>query len=106
MFFVCIIHSMITKDLYKIQSKDKDKITIKLADANHSLFKAHFPSEPILPAFIHFEIITDIFNLEIKIIKKAKFMQIIGPEQELTYKRKNNSFSVLCNNKEIANIQI
>ncbi len=53
-------------------TKNNTSAIITLSDENHPIFKAHFPSKPILPGFIHFEIVADIFELDITTIKKSK----------------------------------
>ncbi|MDA3909693.1 MAG: hypothetical protein PF437_11460 [Sulfurimonas sp.] len=92
--------------LYEVISKNEDEAVIKLTDKKHPIFKAHFPRHPILPGFIHFEIVADVFNLEIQSIKKAKFMSLVTPKQTLKYKKNANKFSVLCEDKEVASFSL
>jgi len=94
---------MIVDNLYSVEYQDDNKAIVKLSDANHPVFKAHFPQMPILPGFVNFEIVADVFNVKITTIKKAKFLKIAKPNQTLTYKRDNNKFKVFCDNEEIAN---
>ena len=94
---------MLTDKLYKIVSKDENRFSVKLADENHPLFKAHFPTMPILPGYIHFEIVADVFNMKITTIKKARFLKTVSPTQTLTYEKNSNKFKVYCQNEEIAN---
>jgi 3-hydroxyacyl-[acyl-carrier-protein] dehydratase len=81
--------------LYTIVSKNENEIVIKLTDDTHPIFKAHFPGNPILPGFVHFEIISDIFNIKVESIKKAKYSAIIKPQEELKYIRNNNKYKVI-----------
>ena len=97
---------MIKKNLYTLFSSSHNKITIKLADENHPIFKSHFPANPILPAFIHLEIIADIFQIEIKAVKKAKFTRLVKPNQIIIYNRKKSSFLITCDGKTVAHVQI
>lgn len=92
--------------LYEVISKSETEAVVKLSDKKHPVFKAHFPMHPILPGFVHFEIIADIFDLEIVNIKKTKFMHLITPNQVLQYKRNANKFSVICKNKEVASFTL
>ena len=92
--------------LYEVISKNENEAVIKLTDKKHPIFKAHFPMRPILPGFIHFEVIADDFNLEVVSIKKAKFMSLVIPKQTLTYKRNANKFSVICEDKEVASFSL
>ena len=92
--------------LYEVISKNEDEAVIKLSDKKHPIFKAHFPRQPILPGFVHFEIVADVFNLEIVSIKKAKFMSLVTPKQTLLYKKNANKFSVICDDKEVASFSL
>jgi len=93
---------MLTQGLYEVLESSTTQVSIKLSDASHPIFQAHFPNNPILPAFTHLEIISDVFNLEIKSVKKAKFTTIVLPSQTLTYIRDENKFKVFCEEKIVA----
>ncbi|WP_321778445.1 hypothetical protein [Sulfurimonas sp.] len=95
---------MFCDGLYEIVSKTADEAVVKLSDKKHPIFKAHFPIKPILPGFIHFEIIADVFDMEITNIKKTKFTKMVKPSQTLVYKRDNNKFKVFCDNEEVVSI--
>jgi 3-hydroxyacyl-[acyl-carrier-protein] dehydratase len=97
---------MLNKDLYTIDTKEENRAVITLCDESHPLFKAHFPTEPILPGFMNFDIVEKLFNLKITTIKKAKFLKIITPNQTLTYERNKNSFKVLCDDKVMASFSL
>ncbi|MFT5835702.1 MAG: 3-hydroxyacyl-[acyl-carrier-protein] dehydratase [Sulfurimonas sp.] len=97
---------MMHKQLYNIDFKDDNTAIITLCDENHPIFKAHFPSQPILPGFIHFEIISDIFELDITTIKKAKFTKVISPSQTIKYEKNNNKFKVFCQDAEVASFSL
>ena len=97
---------MIYNDLYTVTYSDNENATIVLSDNNHPVFQAHFPSNPILPGFIHFEIVSDIFDLDIQTIKKAKFTKIISPSQTLKYEKKANKFKIFCENEEVASFTL
>jgi len=97
---------MLLEKLYVVKYKDKDKAVIELADENHPLFRAHFPTMPILPGYVHFEVVSDIFGIKITTIKKAKFLKTITPKQTLTYKKNNNKFKVFLQDEEVANFTL
>lgn len=97
---------MLIETLYTIEYQDENKGIIKLSDAQHPIFQAHFPSQAILPGFIHFEVVSKLFNMEITTIKKAKFLKLALPEQILTYEKDKNKFKVLCNDEEIASFSL
>lgn len=92
--------------LYDLDSKDDTGAIIKLCSKEHPIFKGHFPLNPILPAFIHFEIISDIFSIDIKEIKKAKFSEVIVPDDIVHYKKDKNKFKIFVNNKQVAMISL
>ncbi len=94
---------MFTDNLYTIEYKDQNKVVIRLSDKNHPIFKAHFPDEPLLPGYLNFDIVGEIFEIEINSIKKAKFLKKIVPNQIITYERDENKFKVFCKKEELAN---
>ncbi len=98
-------NSMI-KELYRILSKSDTEAKIELSDKEHPIFQAHFPSRPILPGFVHFEIVADLFDLEIESIKRAKFVHFVTPNQVLQYQKEGNKFRVICEEKEVANFTL
>ena len=97
---------MIYKSLYKLTSKDENSAVIELCDKSHPVFKAHFPKKAVLPGFIHFEIVADVFNVDITTIKKAKFMSMVLPQEILRYEKKENKFKVFSNDKEVASFTL
>ena len=97
---------MIYKSLYKIKSKDEKSAIIELCDKNHPVFKAHFPSKPVLPGFIHFEIVSDVFNIDIVTIKKAKFMKMVLPKALLRYEKELNKFKVFSDGVVVASFSL
>jgi len=92
--------------LYEVVCKDENKVTIKLSDKKHPVFKAHFPRFPVLPGFVHFEIVADVFDMEVQSIKKAKFVSLVKPKEILTYERNNNKFKVFSDTKEVASFTL
>jgi 3-hydroxyacyl-[acyl-carrier-protein] dehydratase len=94
------------KDLYKIDFVDETKAIITLCDENHPLFKAHFPTKPILPGFLNFEIVEELFSLKVTAVKKAKFLKTVEPNQTLTYERNKNSFKVHCKDELVASFSL
>jgi 3-hydroxymyristoyl/3-hydroxydecanoyl-(acyl carrier protein) dehydratase len=97
---------MLMDYFYTVVSKEKDKAIIKLSDKEHPIFKAHFPNKPIMPGFVNFEIVEDVFNLKITTIKRAKFLQTALPNQTLTYIKDNMKFKVYRDEVEIANFSL
>jgi 3-hydroxyacyl-[acyl-carrier-protein] dehydratase len=97
---------MLIDEFYSVEFKDENRAVVKLSDENHQIFKAHFPSQPIMPGFMNFEIVEKIFGIKITNIKKAKFLKIVLPNQRLVYERNANKFKVFCNEEEVANFTI
>jgi 3-hydroxyacyl-[acyl-carrier-protein] dehydratase len=92
--------------LYTIVEKSSQKGTVLLSDASHPIFEAHFPSNPILPGFVHLEIIEELFDIQITGIKKAKYSALVLPSERLDYIKENKKVVVTCNNKEVASFNI
>jgi len=93
---------MLLDNLYNVTSKNGTQATVVLTNKEHPVFKAHFPEQPILPGFVHFDIISDAYDIEITTIKRAKYLNIAYPDQTLLYERDDNKFKVSCDGKDIA----
>ena len=93
---------MLLDGFYDVLSKSESEAQIKLTDASHPLFKAHFPQNPILPGFVHLDIIEDIFDFEISVIKRAKYSALVVPNEELTYIKEASKVKVLSGEKTVA----
>ena len=72
-------------NLFTIVSQNDSQIIVKLSDENHPIFKAHFPSYPILPGFLLIEIISKILNTPIKKIYSGKFISHTLPKDTIIY---------------------
>lgn len=92
--------------LYRVIKKSSDEVLIELSDASHPIFKAHFPGNPILPGFVHLEIISKVFEMEISGIKKAKFTGLVLPKQRLSYTKDGQKIKVTSSSKDIASFSI
>jgi len=88
--------------LYEVLNRGENEASVKLSDESHPVFKAHFPQNPILPGFVHLDIIEDVFEMEITAIKKAKYSALILPTQTLVYKRDKNRIKVFMQENEVA----
>jgi len=97
---------MLLDGLYRVLNANEREAGVLLSDENHPIFQAHFPLRPILPGFVHLEIISDIFNIEINGVKKAKFTNLVLPSQTLQYIKNGNKIAVTCNNKDVASFNI
>jgi len=97
---------MLIESLYTLEDKNDSFASVRLSGAEHPIFKAHFPSQAILPGFMHFEIVASVFDIEITSIKKAKFLKLAFPDQLLKYEKNNNKFKVFCNDEEIASFSL
>ncbi|MFA7082968.1 MAG: 3-hydroxyacyl-ACP dehydratase [Arcobacteraceae bacterium] len=85
--------------LYTIITDNPLEKTIHLTDASHEVFKAHFPNNPILAGFLQVDLIETLFKLEIKKIKRLKFLHIIKPNVTLTFKKNNQTFTIFNENE-------
>ena len=94
------------ENLYKILYNNGTEVSVMLSDKNHPIFKAHFPSQPLLPGFVHFEIVSALFGLEIIGIKKAKFTQMVLPNETLVYKKNKQNFTVFVDEKQVAKFSL
>ncbi|HIP29918.1 MAG TPA: hypothetical protein EYG83_03805 [Sulfurospirillum arcachonense] len=97
---------MLGKDLYTIDLVTENRAIITLCDETHPVFKAHFPTKPILPGFMNFDIVEELFNMKITTIKKAKFLKTVTPNQTLIYERNKNSFKVFCEDEVVASFSL
>jgi len=66
-------------DLYTIIKQDPETVTVQFSSKTHPVFKAHFPTKPILPGFIQIDIMAKILNDDIVYIKRSKFISHILP---------------------------
>ncbi|WP_406844879.1 3-hydroxyacyl-ACP dehydratase [Flavobacterium soyae] len=81
---------MVLKDFYKVLSEEKTgdaKYNIRiLVNANHEVFKGHFPGNPIMPGVCMIQIIKELVesitksSLIIQTLSNVKFMALINPE--------------------------
>ena len=97
----------ILENLFKVLEKKEENgntvFTILLADKDHALLKSHFPNNEILAGFLQIDIIASLLNHNIKMIKKAKFISIIYPNETIKYyvsSKDNISYKVIIKNIE------
>ena len=79
---------ILLNNLYTIVARDfsdnKIKFDIKL-DANHFIYQAHFPNEPITPGVCIIQIAKELLEdslakrLKIYLVKNVKFLSVISP---------------------------
>ena len=81
---------MILNDFYTITAHDEPRFCVKLCDASHPIFKAHFPTNPIVPGFILLDLSAEILGVEIVKIKKTKFLKNIAPLSVLWFEVQTN----------------
>lgn len=75
---------------YELQSVETDQVGVHCChvriNANHQIFGAHFPGNPIVPGVCIVQIAKELLNkiegknLTIKTIKNIKFLKIISPK--------------------------
>ena len=81
---------MALKDFYRVLSEEKtadDKYNFRiLVNADHEVFKGHFPGNPIMPGVCMIQIIKELTesimksSLMIQTLTNVKFMALINPE--------------------------
>ena len=82
--------------LYSIRSKDVSDPFVRYdiqLDANHLIYQAHFPGEPITPGVCIIQIAKELLEdylgheLRIELIKNVKFLNVISPTEipKVTY---------------------
>jgi 3-hydroxyacyl-[acyl-carrier-protein] dehydratase len=74
------------ENLFTVLSYSENCSTVLLSDDTHPVFQAHFESNPILPGFLHIDIIAALFGIEVVGIKKAKYFEIVRPLDKLQIK--------------------
>ena len=97
---------MLLDGLYTVLNANETEANVLLSDENHPVFKAHFPQKPILPGFVHLEIIADVFKLQIQGVKKAKYTNIVLPSQTLQYIKNANKITVKSSDKDVASFTL
>ncbi|WP_263833563.1 3-hydroxyacyl-ACP dehydratase [Sulfurospirillum oryzae] len=93
---------MILTDFYTLTCKDETRFCVQLCDANHSIFKAHFPTNPIVAGFILLDMSAEILGVEIVKITKAKFLKNIPPLSVLWFniQTKEKTLKIRVNQNE------
>lgn len=83
-------------------SREERRLTLKLCDKEHPIFKAHFPENPILPGFVLLELSALAFGLAEQEISRAKFLHTVLPEETLVFlmEEKEASYKVIVTKGE------
>lgn len=87
----------LTKKLYSVEKLDENQWEVTLTDETHPVFKAHFDGNPLLPAFLQIDIISELLSKNLVEIKRAKFKLPILPNDRVIYevtKKIENSYRV------------
>jgi len=94
--------------LYTILMQNDEEILIELASKSHPIFKAHFPTHPLLPGFTIIDIVAEILNHKIIYIKQSKFIGQLLPNDKLLCRFKHNenqtTVTIFKNEKEMSKI--
>jgi 3-hydroxyacyl-[acyl-carrier-protein] dehydratase len=94
---------------YEIKQQDQDTIVAKVTiDANHSLYKGHFPDQPVTPGVVLIEILRQIIsgclnsNMMLTGAKEIKYLTPVLPtettiiEYQINYSKSEGAYSVNC----------
>jgi len=93
---------------YSVIDKTNDTCTIQFTHAEHKIFLAHFPHNPIVPGFALIDALAEVFEDTIIHIKKSKFIAHILPNDtihcfvNITHKTKH--IVIKKNNKKVSEI--
>jgi len=94
--------------LYTSSVQDNGNIVIQLSDKTHPLFEAHFPNNPILPAFALIDILAEVLHDEIVMIHKSKFIRNIFPvdilECEISSKAKKRIIKIFRDKEKVSEV--
>lgn len=82
------------ENLFEIIENKENIFKIKFTNKEHPIFQAHFPNNHILPGFLQIDISQLILKTNFKKIKRAKFMDVIKPNDIV-------EFNCDLNNKKI-----
>ncbi|MFK5976770.1 MAG: hypothetical protein QM493_09705 [Sulfurovum sp.] len=97
------------ENLCKIISSHQNEIDFQLADDLHPHFQAHFPDYPLLAGFALIDIIGQILEDEIIILKSSKFIAPIFPNDmihcDINTQEKQRSIKVFKSNKKVSEIR-
>ena len=74
-----------TSKLYNVVSKDDEIIILQSTDDSHPIFKAHFPSHPILPGFCHIEMLSEVLSDEVTEVVLLKLRKKTLPNEKVFY---------------------
>jgi len=82
---------MILTDFYTLTCKEDTHFCVRLSDASHPIFQAHFPTNPIVAGFVLLDMSAEILDIEIVKIIKAKFLKNIAPLSVLWFDTQINA---------------
>ncbi|NEW60920.1 hypothetical protein GSY74_06450 [Sulfurovum sp. bin170] len=87
----------LTKGLYTVRVIDESSWEVRLTDETHPIFKAHFESNPLLPAFLQIDILGELLGKNLQKISRSKFKLPILPNDLVLYrvvKKVDSDYSV------------
>ena len=77
---------LLNKKLYTHKKLSEESWEVTMADETHPVFKAHFEGNPLLPAFLQIDIMSEILDKKLLSIDRSKFKLPILPNDVLIYK--------------------
>ena len=87
----------LTDSLYSVKRLSEESWEVKLADKHHPVFEAHFEGNPLLPAFLQIDIMSEILDRNLMKIQKAKFKLPILPDDLVVYeiiKKEDHTYTI------------
>ena len=89
-------------NLYTLLETTQNSYKIQICNEHHPVFKAHFPTMPILPAFLQIDIAQELLNTSFIKLKKSKFINPVKPNTILDYTYQNNKVIIKSNSLKIS----
>jgi len=101
----------LSKNLYSFKQLKETSWEVQLADAQHPVFKAHFESNPLLPAFLQIDIMGEILDKKLTKINRSKFKLPILPNDIVIYEitkivEDNYTIKILKENETVSELKL
>lgn len=72
-------------DFYSVVSRCTEHLCIKFSTADHIVFKAHFPTYPVVPGFLLIDIFAYEYDVNVLEVVVAQFKNMVTPGEVIIY---------------------